>query len=203
MPQIAVSILDLDFLNLDRNLRELRAIGVTHIHLDVIDTSFANNVSFGPRILNQVLGYDFVFDLHFMVASPLELIKQLDLARVERIALHSGLAEVEAYLRGKGPIVGCALRPSEAVESVSTDYVLVMTVEPGRGGQDLQTECLAKIKALKRMGKFVGVDGGVKLENIAAAADADLIVVGSALTRSADKKSYYAQLQHRLADAPN
>lgn len=198
MVHISVSILDLDFLNLDRNLKELEMLGVTHIHIDIIDTSFANNISFGPGIINQILQYNFIFDLHFMVDKPLPLVKSLDCKRVERIAVHSHYAEVFSYFGGQGPIIGYAVHPAETPQPTEAEYILVMLVEPGCGGQALIPGCVSKIKEYKAMGKFVGVDGGVSADNIELLNGADLIVVGSALTRSDIKEEYYKDLIKRV-----
>lgn len=201
MAVISVSILDMDFLRLEEGLMDLRALGIRRIHLDVVDTSFAANISFGPGVLNQVLRLDFDFDLHLMLARPLAILRQLDLVNVSLVAVHSEFSQVRSFLEGTGTKAGLAIGPDEDVlgEDVSnSDYILVMTVQPGFGGQRLIQDCVRKISRLKLTGKLVGVDGGVNAENIALLGGADIIVVGSALTKSGNMKEYYGRLKAGL-----
>ena len=159
MAIISVSILDLDFMCLEAGLARLKSIGVTHIHLDIVDTTFARNISFGPGILNRILEQDFVFDLHFMIADPLCILEQLDLGNVKHIAVHHRFAEVRSFIeRGayRGSVlVGLAVSPDMEVPDIDADFFLVMTVHPGFGGQRLLEGCLGKIAAAKRSGKQV------------------------------------------------
>lgn len=181
---LSVSILDLDFLQLDNRLRELRTAGVEHVHIDIVDTSFAPNISFGPSILNGILEYDFHFDLHFMIGDPLIILRQLCLERVWLIMVHSHVEETREFVRGSDIMVGVALNPDEGIETTAERNILVMAVQPGFGGQKFSSESLRKIEEGKRAGKWVGVDGGVNESNIKSVRDADMIVIGSVLTKS-------------------
>lgn len=198
MAVISVSILDLDFLHLDRSLRQLKALGVRNIHLDVIDTTFTDNISFGLSTLRRVMEYDFIFDLHFMIAHPTKILRQLDLQNAWLVAVHSDYEEVREFLEGSTVRAGLALRPEEGAAGVCADYILVMTVHPGFGGQSLIESCTAKVGEARQQGRIIGVDGGVNAENIKLVKDADLIVVGSALTKSEDWNAYYGLLMENI-----
>ncbi|KAI5149743.1 ribulose-phosphate 3-epimerase [Enteropsectra breve] len=217
--KISVSILDLDFLELKANLEKLQSIGIRKLHVDIIDTSFAENISFGPAIVNSILGFTFDFEIHLMVESPVEILRRLDIHRIKsikRVAVHRQFTAVKDFImetwKGCNIKVGRAINPEEQIcfthqpnitiendienDINNADYLLIMTVVPGAGGQKMQESCTKKIKQAKELGKEVGVDGGVNLENISRTLDADYVVIGSAITKSHDMEtSYNAFLQ--------
>ncbi|ELQ73808.1 D-ribulose-5-phosphate 3-epimerase, partial [Trachipleistophora hominis] len=177
MKEIAISILNAPILTLQK---ELDILSQSHpqprIHLDIIDTSFTNNISFGPSIINQILQLHFQFDLHFMIKSPLALLTKIDCTNVSNIYMHE---DVQDY--------GIAINPDEPV--VYKQKVLVMTVYAGEGNQAFISPG-DKIAELKRQGCYVCVDGGVNLENVGSVRDADCFVIGSAYFRSKDKNAF-------------
>lgn len=204
---ISISILDLDIRDIKASLDELRAIGVTSIHVDIIDTSFADNISFGVSTLNYILEQPgFAFFIHVMVQDPTKVLRRLKYPGGTRVAVHSQAAEAgdmhvsadelrEVY--GAVPVL--AISPNEEVSDLDGPIrgfqeVLVMTVKPGLGGQELIEGCIRKIGECKRLGKRVTVDGGVTVENIRRVAEADVIVVGSAFTTAEDKTAAFKAL---------
>lgn len=177
MKEVAISILNAPILNLKNELDVLAHMCPRPLlHLDIIDTSFTNNISFGPSIVNQILELDFKFDLHFMIRSPLELLKKIGNRNVSTIYMHQ---DVPGY--------GIAINPDEPI--VCKDKVLVMTVYAGEGNQSFISPG-DKIRELKRQGCHVCVDGGISLDSIAGVCDADCFVIGSAYFQSKDKNAF-------------
>lgn len=199
--QIGISILSSDILDLGRELALVRQSGVRHVHIDIMDTSFTENISFGPSVVNCVLEkYDFVFDVHLMVRNPLYILKLLNLKRIDMVFIHAEVDDVCGVLRWCAEHelnVGIAINPETPLDVVfgfASRFVLIMCVNPGFGGQAFRQECVAKIKALKRDGFVVGVDGGINAETIGLASDADYFVVGSAFFNSRSKKEFVQSL---------
>lgn len=204
--QIGISILNSDILDLDSELALVRQSGIRHVHIDIMDTSFTDNISFGPSIVNRILEkYDFAFDVHLMVRRPLPVLKLLDLKRIEMVLIHAEAADVCSVLRWCAEHevnVGIAVNPEtplDAVLSFASRFVLIMCVRPGFGGQTFKQECVEKIKALKREGFVVGVDGGINAETIGLASSADYFVVGSAFFNSRNKKAFVQSLYSRIS----
>jgi ribulose-phosphate 3-epimerase len=201
---IGISILDCDLLNLQRELLGLKENGVTNIHLDVMDTTFVRNISIGPAIINRILEHDFVFDLHVMVGSPLEIIKQINLERLLLVVVHEEAKDKDealGYLRERRVRTGIAINPETDVEKASfdgVDFVLIMAVVPGFGGQRLLRRCLPKMKRAREEGKVVGVDGGVNLENLEEVMEFDYVVVGSAYFKAPDRRRYLQDLREKF-----
>lgn len=199
---IGISVLDSDFGDLEGELQRLRESGVTHVHIDIMDTSFVDNISFGPAIANRILKHGFVFDIHMMVADPMKILVQLDLQRVSLVTVHHSMdrGRVFEHLRSRGVQTGVAVSPGTAVEDVDledADFVLVMTVEPGFGGQKLIGECLQKIQRVKESGRRAGVDGGVNMDNIGLLGDADYVVVGSAYFKAGERRLFLEAMNER------
>lgn len=191
--KLSLSILDMDITNLKPSLEMFRSLGVTSLHIDIVDTSFADNISFGPSIVNTVLRYDFCFDIHIMVANPCRILDKLDVGRNTRITVHSHFDEAAQLLQNKGVRLGVALNPDQELDTIKdmlhkVSHVLVMTVSPGFGNQEMITECTRKIEQAQKLGVSVGVDGGISSTNVSLVRHADFIVVGSALTKAENKE---------------
>lgn len=198
--RVGISILDCNFGKLSEELRELKANGVTNIHLDVMDTTFVKNITFGPCIINGILEHDFVFDIHMMVESPLDIVMQMDLGKVSLVTIHheiSNKAGVREYLKQRNVLFGIAINPETRVEEVEmedADFILVMSVMPGFGGQKFQESCLSKIEDVQRHGKMVGIDGGIGMANIEKVAGVDYAVIGSGYFRSEDRRRFLREI---------
>ncbi|WP_246601354.1 ribulose-phosphate 3-epimerase [Enterococcus alishanensis] len=193
--KIMPSIFGADIGNIQNDVKPLIELGIEILHVDMMDGSFVPNIAFGPTQvadLKKIL--PFQFDVHMMVENPEKFIPQLVDAGVEYISIHQ---EATAHLlRGiqlikkLGAKAGVVLNPGTPIETINMvldeiDYVLIMTVNPGLGGQALYAPIYKKIAALKEMigdrPIDIQVDGGVNNENIKACAEAgaNWFVVGS------------------------
>ncbi|KAH9411225.1 ribulose-phosphate 3 epimerase [Ordospora pajunii] len=202
--RIGISILDCDFMRLEDELEEMMENGVTNVHIDVMDTSFVGNLTFGPCVLNKILKHEFVFDIHMMVNDPIVLLPLIDLSNVFVVTVHHEASEkMQAieYLREKGVMAGIAISPETRVEEVDlkdVGFALVMSVNPGFGGQQLKRECVCKIDQIKKQGKLAGVDGGLNESSIAMVMNADYAVVGSGYFRAEDRREYLGKITRRF-----
>lgn len=198
-PHISASILNADFARLGAEVARADAGGVDSIHLDVMDGHFVDNLTMGPVVVGAVRdASELPFHAHLMISNPLAYAERFADAGSDLIAFHveadDDPAAVIAAIEAAGKRPGIALNPETPASAVSAyldrvDMVLVMTVNPGWGGQAFIGSVLPKIEQLRREldahGREVaiGVDGGVNLETIAAAhaAGGDVLVTGSAL----------------------
>lgn len=198
---IVPSLLSADFSQLATELRRVERAGCTWIHLDIMDNHFVPNLTFGPPVvatLRKVTSKLF-FDTHLMVTDPGSLIEPFAQAGAQLLTVHAEAArrqlpDLLKSIRAHGMKAGVSIKPATPVSAIEeilpqTDLVLVMTVEPGFGGQTLMPACLNKIRTLKKLrsakrGRFlIEVDGGINLSTIelAVAAGAELLVAGSAI----------------------
>lgn len=206
----APSILSCDYARLAEAIADLNGWGVDRLHLDVMDGVFVPNISFGPHMVSSLRPLTSLpFDVHLMLQNPLRLIPAFVKAGADSITVHIECAdpveEALALIRSLGCRTGIALNPGTPVEAVypwlpSLDTVLVMTVQPGYGGQSLREECLPKITALGREIRRRGLtleieaDGGINAATLGAvaAAGCDVAVMGSALIKAADPAALVA-----------
>lgn len=214
--RIAPSVLAADFGHFAKGVKDAHSAGAHYIHFDVMDAHFVPNLSFGPAVIRSVREASArVFDVHLMVAEPLRhlelfLSSEGDLFTVHVEACSEVKRTIEAF-RGAGKRVGLAIKPGTPVEALlpflsDLDLALVMTVEPGWGGQAFMPEMLEKVRVLRqaidRQGRDVRlqVDGGIDVETAVAAvsAGADVLVAGSSVFRS---DSSVAATMARMTDA--
>ncbi|MFN3336943.1 MAG: ribulose-phosphate 3-epimerase [Thermomicrobium sp.] len=201
-PMLSPSILNADFTRLGEVVRELEEAGADAIHLDVMDGRFVPNISFGLPVvaaLRQVTTLP--LDVHLMIVEPERYLTAFAEAGATAITVHVEasihLHRTVQMIHERGVLAGVALNPATPLAAIEeilpfVDLVLVMTVDPGFGGQSLIPAALRKLERLRRMVDEAGlpcllsVDGGVKLSNIEAVvrAGADVVVTGSALFHS-------------------
>ena len=212
MKKILPSILSADFANLERDVRELEQIGIDMIHIDVMDGNFVPNISFGFPIIEAIRSKtDKIFDCHLMIARPEEYVERFCNAGCDMVSFHieatNHADRVIQIIKNSGKKAGMVLNPQTPIESVKyllpkLDYVLIMTVNPGFGGQKFISEMLEKIEELAKIREEKGysfliqVDGGVNVETSKLCRDrgADLLVCGSFLFGTEDKEKILGEL---------
>jgi len=198
-PHISASVLNADFAQLGDEVRRAVDGGVDSIHLDVMDGHFVRNITMGPVVVEAVRPYATVpYHSHLMISRPLEYARAFAKAGSDVVIFHveadDDADEVIDAIRASGRQPGLALNPETPAEAAHPyleriAMLLVMTVNPGWGGQAFIVEVLPKLRALREeaarrgLDLPIGVDGGVNLETIGAAhaAGAEILVTGKAL----------------------
>lgn len=197
--RIAPSVLAADFGHLAKCVAAAHAAGAHYLHFDVMDAQFVPNLSFGPSVIKSVRGASSrLFDVHLMVCDPLSnldlyLSSEGNLFTVHVEACKDLPATIQAIRKAKKR-VGLAIKPNTPVDALAPflaqiDLALVMSVEPGWGGQSFQPEMLTKVRGLRDAIDGAGldvrlqVDGGINAETAVAAvaAGADVLVAGSSV----------------------
>ncbi|HEY6008854.1 MAG TPA: ribulose-phosphate 3-epimerase [Geobacteraceae bacterium] len=219
MKKIAPSILSADFARLGEEVRAVAAAGADYIHVDVMDGHFVPNITIGPLVVDAVRQVtDLPLDVHLMIEAPDRYIADFATAGADIIVVHAEatchLHRTVQLIKSLGKKAGVSLNPATPLNVLDyilddLDLVLLMTVNPGFGGQSFIDACLPKIHALRGMLDKRGleteleVDGGVKTGNIEriSHAGADVFVAGSAVFGSSDYAATIAELK-RLAKEP-
>lgn len=212
MKKILPSILSADFANLERDIKELESIGVDMFHIDVMDGNFVPNISFGFPIIESIRPKtDKVFDCHLMIANPENYVEQFCNVGCDMVSFHieatNHADRVIQVIKKNGKKAGIVLNPQTSIESIKyllpkLDYVLIMTVNPGFGGQKFIPEMLEKIEELAKLREernysfLIEVDGGINIETSKACRDkgADLLVCGSFLFGASNKENTLGEL---------
>lgn len=190
---IAPSLLAADFSKLREEIIEIEKCGAEYLHLDVMDGNFVPNISFGAPVISSIRKHtSIVFDVHLMVEEPDRIIKDMVDAGADIITVHAEackhLNRTLQLIKSYGKKTGVALNPSTPIEMIkhdldNIDMVLIMTVNPGFGGQTFIESMVKKIKELRNLNKNIDieVDGGINAETSKSVkeAGANILVAGS------------------------
>lgn len=201
MIDIRPSILAADLLDMGRDIERIVGCGITHLHFDVMDAHFVPNLSFGPALCAAIHQRfpSLYLDVHLMLSEPEKYFEVFRNAGANAITFHAEAVEnihrAIDTIHEMGMEAGISVKPATSVETLypyldKLDLILVMTVEPGFGGQKFKPEMLEKLKQLREKGymKALSVDGGVGASNIGTIyrAGADTFVMGTAVFKSDD-----------------
>ncbi len=213
MNKLSPSILSADFWKLGEQIDQVQRGGAQYLHIDVMDGMFVPSMSFAMPVIAAIRKHtDIFFDVHLMIEQPERYIKEFAESGADLINFHLEATEdVEgtiAAIRSFGKKVGITIKPKTPAEAVApyldkVDLVLIMTVEPGFGGQKLIPECVEKITAVRNMITEKGLDveveadGGINSDNVKSIveAGANVIVAGSAVFKNDIEENVKALLQ--------
>ena len=204
MIKVSPSLLAADFSNLQREIEGVYQGGADMLHLDVMDGKFVTNISFGLPVIQSIRKVtDIVFDVHLMIDQPERYIERFISAGADIVTFHLEATEVADVcidiIKKAGKKVGISIKPNTPAEAIypyldRCDLALVMTVEPGYGGQSIIKECLEKVTKIKAEAENMGleidiqVDGGINLDTAkeAVSSGANVLVAGSAVFGKSD-----------------
>lgn len=196
---ISPSLLSADFTNLEKEIKILNEEKVDFLHLDIMDGNYVPNISYGPGIVKSLRDLtEIPFDTHLMIERPENFIEKFVEAGSDIITIHPSttkhLDRTLSLIKSYGKKVGLALNPGDSLDVLDynlekLDLVLIMSVNPGFGGQKFIPSALRKIREVKKLIRernlktLIEVDGGVKLDNAREILDAgaDILVAGSAI----------------------
>ena len=215
MIKIAPSILSADFANLERDIRAVAEGGADYLHVDVMDGLFVPNITLGPPVVRSIRKVtDLPLDVHLMIDRPVRYVEEFCAAGADIVTVHVEADTEENTLRclelihGKGKRAGVVVKPKTPAEAVlpflsQCDMILVMTVEPGFGGQSFMADMMPKLRQIrawidaKNPSCELEVDGGIDPVTCKTVIEngANVLVAGSAVYKSDDIPGRIAQLR--------
>ena len=212
---LAPSILSCDYMNMQRDFTACKENGVKWLHVDIMDGHFVPNLSFGYSLVKSMRPVtDLVLDVHLMIDTPIKYAENFCKAGADYLTIHveadtpENIRKTLELIRSLGVKPGIVVKPKTPAEAIEeylpmVDMVLVMTVEPGFGGQKFMADMMPKVKKLREMldkvnpNCYLEVDGGVDLNTVVTCKEngANVFVAGSAYFGAQDKKSFTEQME--------
>lgn len=196
---LSPSILAADFWQLGEQIQKIQEGGAQYLHIDVMDGMFVPSISFGIPVISSLRSRTALFfDVHLMIEEPERYVEEFIQSGADMITFHieatSHIPDTIAYIKSRGKKVGLSIRPNTPAKALEPyldqiDMVLIMTVEPGFGGQKMLPECVQKVSEIRNiitqrnLCVNIEVDGGITIDNVGEliAAGANVIVAGSAV----------------------
>ena len=215
MAILSPSILSCDYMNMQREFAECKEAGCKWLHVDIMDGHFVPNLSFGYSLVKAMRPVtDLVLDVHLMIDTPIKYAEEFCKAGADYLTIHveadteENIQKTLDLIRSLGVKPGIVVKPKTPAEAVlpfidKCDLILVMTVEPGFGGQKFMADMMPKVNKIrqyineKKPGCHLEVDGGVDLNTGVACKEngADVLVAGSAYFKTADRAAFVKEIE--------